>query len=511
MLRQSLKLQKIILLILIPVLLPAQVLLNEQLSDHQVLLDNYNRLLPWTSYDNVIRWSMNFIKNCPKVTTKLGDDPFYLVTSEINPDGSFHAWQNNQGSNVYWGIQTALKYYAYSGDTAIIAPIRHLLDRVLKFHTPTDWAWHNVPRTQDDTPDGEYTDEWSEPDKMCMVGTGYLKFFKFSGEKKYLNAALDIAAVIDQHIEPGDEEHSPLPFRVNLQTGAVLDSYCSNMIAPIVFFDELISLGYHGKNNCYVKHRELIWSWILNFPMKNNKWSGYYEDVPSNQSNMNQQNPMEAARYLLEHPEIDPDSQQHVSNLIGWVKQRFGQTRRYSATSIKEQDSWFKEISSHTARSASIMAKWFGVTGDSNDYEEARASFALATYTTCNKFSKPDEAINYTGLEHESPWFSDSYFDFLSHFFDGMAELPEMAPQDQDHIISSSSIISNVNYSPQRIEYHTFEPDGSEILKISFDPQVFGDGKPLSPSQWSYGDYRNVPGVLRISRIGIKTVTITAK
>jgi hypothetical protein len=123
---------------------------------------------------------------------------------------------------------------------------------------------------------------------MCMVGTGYLKFFKFTGEKKYLDASFNIATIIDQHIEPGDEDHSPLPFRVNLQTGTVLGAYCSNMIAPIIFFDELISLGYKGENYRYVSHRELIWKWILNFPMKNNKWSGYYEDVRSNHNNMNQ-------------------------------------------------------------------------------------------------------------------------------------------------------------------------------------------------------------------------------
>jgi hypothetical protein len=66
---------------------------------------------------------------------------------------------------------------------------------------------------------------------------------------------------------------------------------------------------------------------------------------------------METTRYLLEHPEIDPDYKQHIFNLIKWVKNRFGQKLRYAPTSIKEQDSWFKEINSHTARYATVMAK----------------------------------------------------------------------------------------------------------------------------------------------------------
>ncbi len=79
-----LTLRKIVLFALIPALLRVQVLLNEQLSDHQVFLDNQNRLLPWTDYDNVIRRSINFIKHCPTVNIKLGNDPYYLVISEIN-------------------------------------------------------------------------------------------------------------------------------------------------------------------------------------------------------------------------------------------------------------------------------------------------------------------------------------------------------------------------------------------------------------------------------------------
>ena len=55
----------------------------DRLCDHEVVLDQDGRLLPWTSFDNVIKWSMNYIKRCPTTPTKFGDDPWYLVTSKL--------------------------------------------------------------------------------------------------------------------------------------------------------------------------------------------------------------------------------------------------------------------------------------------------------------------------------------------------------------------------------------------------------------------------------------------
>jgi len=45
------------------------------------------RRQPWTSYDKVLKWSMHFIKQCPTVPTKFGDDPWYLVTSKFSVMG----------------------------------------------------------------------------------------------------------------------------------------------------------------------------------------------------------------------------------------------------------------------------------------------------------------------------------------------------------------------------------------------------------------------------------------
>ncbi len=480
----------------------------EKICDHEVVLDDQGRLLPWTSYDQIIRWSMNFIKHCPTIGTKFGDDPWYLVSAKYNEDGNFLSKQNNQGSNVYWGMETLKKYYAYTGDKSAVLPIKRLIERVVHYHTPQDWAWPNVPRTKDDTPDGEYTDEVGEVDKLCMVALGYIGYFKMTGEALYLNKAMDITRTLLNHLSPGDESHSPFPFRVNFRTNEILDPYSSNMILAIQLLDEWIAMAIGSYKRELQQTRNVLWNWIVTYPLRNNWWSGYYEDVVSDYNNLNQQTPMETARYLLRHPEMDPDYKTHAPALIRWVENRFGRTKRFGATSIVEQDSFFMEMSSHTARYASVVAMWYGVTQNPDDREEARAAFALSTYSAYNQYSKDSLAFNYVGIGYTDPWFSDSYWDYLSHYFDGMKELPEMLPQDENHLFYSSSIIDDITYSANKIRYSAFDPHGIEMLKLTFTPMVFSDGQPLPESQWEFGDYRGVTNILTIKRSDEKYITI---
>ncbi len=474
------------------------------IMDHAVVLDSAGRLQPWTSYDTVIRQSMNFIKNCPTHPTRHGDDPWFLVTSKLTKECGFYLNQNNQGSNAFYAVETLRRYYAFTGDDSAFIPVRLLLDRVLLYNTPANWAWANVPRTQDNTPDGAYADDYSEPDKISMVGSACVRFYKLSGETKYLDAAIKIAETLKSHLRAGDAENPPLPFRVELKTGKVLDNYNAFMVAPTVLFDDLVQLGHTQ----FTAPRDQCWSWVLTYPMKNNRWSGYYEDVNTDHDNSNQQAPMESARFMLNRPELTPNYQELVPALIAYVEGRFGKNKHYGATSICEQDTFMKQMSSHTARYASVVARWSALQKDDALREEARASFALATYSAYSKFSVGEDARNYTGIEYIQPWFSDSYFDYLCHILEGMGELPEMAPTDSDHLIASDSVVHYILYTPGEIEYETFETTGTETLRLTFAPTIEADGELLPSDQWSFGEEHGVSGVLRIHRKGAKSIRI---
>ena len=480
---------------------------GEMLCDHEVVLDAEGKLLPWTSYDQVMKGSVAYLEHCPRKHTALGNDPWYLITSKLNPDATFKYNQNNQGSNTYYAVDLLCRYYAYSGDRALFTVTRTLVDRVLMFRTPSDWAWANVPRTQDNTPDGVYDDETSEPEKMAMVGHGCLRLYTLTGEPKYHNAALGIGKTLASFVHEGGAEHSPLPFRVNLKTGEVLDPYTANMVSPLLFFVALASVDAK-----YATVRDMLWKWIHQYPLQNNQWSGYYEDVKKNSGNLNHQIPMETARFMMNHAAYvsEAEVREHVPVLIAWVRDRFGKTRRYGATSIREQDCCFKEMSSHTARYASVLAQWYGYSGKSEDAEEAMRSFALSTYSAFSKYSKNGRAVNYVGVGYIDPWFSDSYFDYLPHFLAGMAELPALAPDNASHLLGSTGTVISVRYGKNRVEYQTAESEGVEILRIPFKPRVLGNGKELDPSAWEFGDYHGASGVLHIHRANTTCVRIEA-
>lgn len=91
------------------------------------------------------------------------------------------------------------------------------------------------------------------------------------------------------------------------------------MVSSIELFDELIRLGL-GNTTAYQNARQTVWTWMMTFPMQNNAWANYFEDVPiqTGLGNINQINPMMLARYLMEHPEKDSNWETHVRGLIAW-------------------------------------------------------------------------------------------------------------------------------------------------------------------------------------------------
>ena len=50
------------------------------------------------------------------------------------------------------------------------------------------------------------------------------------------------------------------------------------IVAPVRLFSELIRLK-QGDVARYEASRKLAWDWILKYPMHNDRWSGYFEDV----------------------------------------------------------------------------------------------------------------------------------------------------------------------------------------------------------------------------------------
>ncbi len=178
-------------------------------------------------------------------------------------------------------------------------------------------------------------------------GTGYALFYKLTGERKYLDAAIRCAQALARHVRPGDADHTPWPFRVDARTGVTLalEEYGGNVAGPLRLFDELISLNA-GDVPALRSARDLALKWLLEFPLNHdsrawNKWAGYFEDIPHHTDDVNQLTPMLAAYYILarENPaEVDPLWMGHVGRLLDWVRTKLGRGPFFGAQAIDGAD-----------------------------------------------------------------------------------------------------------------------------------------------------------------------------
>ena len=68
----------------------------------------------------------------------------------------------------------------------------------------------------------------------------------------------------------------------------------------------------------------------------------------------------------------------------------------------------------------------------------------------------------------------------MRHFQQGMASVPEWAPQDESHLLGSTSVVRAIQYGDHEIDYLTFDKAAREVLRLRDTPAaVLAGGKPL--------------------------------
>jgi hypothetical protein len=420
-------------------------------------------------------------------------------------------WQHNPAMVYGTMTESLIAWYPYSGDEEAAGVVREMLDYELAHGTtPADWEWAGVPfaTSCDDEPEyGRCIQNMPrafyggiETDKVGALGYGYLLFYEMTGERKYLDAALRAADALAKHVRPGDDEHTPWPFRVDAKTGAVLalEEYGGEIVDPVRLFDELIRLG-EDKAGVFRKARDTAWKWLVEHPLERsskawNKWSGYFEDVARNTENVNQALPTITAYYILnrEDPaDLDRQWAAHVGHLIDWVRQRLGRGPFLGSWAIDEQGTPDGRgccsragLGSDTSRWGAINALYYEKTGDTQAREDAFRSLNYATY-----FAADDGKISCCGLGFGGQyWFSDGYSDYLRHFNWAMGAVPEFAPAAEDHLLRSSSVVRKVKYGARMIDYATFDPAGTQVLRLTYRPVRVTSGE---AALWERQDLRD--------------------
>jgi hypothetical protein len=519
---------------------------HDTLCGHAIIHDSEQRILGWYKpevpgavYDKVIHLASEFLKDVPaEESTGL---PMYLVTCcfegpQFNKEKKIIAqnWPHNPACVYSGAVQSlAIRYRIYSGNDSYLNIARTMLDyELLNGTTPDDWKWPAVPYASADPFSKVYNGatKWEsdgmrgdglhgiEPDKIGEMGYAYLLFYEITNESKYLEAAVKCADALSSHVNeikieqssltPFSQSKSPWPFRVNARTGVVISEFCSNVLEPVKLLDELVRIGKRvnlpeNKISLYRNVSDIAWKWLYSTsgPMTNFVWNAYFEDIPNDpgMANRLQITPIELAKYLVSHPEKDNNISTNIPSLIHWVANAF---KTDGLDAIKEQTWCYEPMGSHTSRYGSACAMYYEFSGDKWYKDQAYRFLNVASYMTY------ENGVVAVGPNWPGSWFSDGYGDYIRHFIDAMAAIPEWVPAGENHLLRSSSVVQSVSYKTGEIDFTTFDDQGKVVLRLSTRPKMITvNGKKIeqaatnSENAWTWTHLDN-GGVVKLNYTG---------
>src|SRR5579863_23998 len=481
---------------------PVTSTVNEpSIAGRSVELDSQGKLLPWPMPNNTAySYSAYFLSQWTIVWDQYNRQrlPYYFccfdfdrTTFELAPD--WH-WVNSTGYLRAMMQGFVERLYPYTGDQHTLEFLQNFVDYELENGlTPEGYAWAQVPYPSANPGSRRYTgwsnhgEDYVEPHVVGEDGYAYLRLYELTGNTKYLRAAIRCAEALAKNFKPGDELHSPWPYRCfardgSLEGGKGMFPYSANVVEPIMLLDELIRIN-QGDTAAYKKVREGAWAWLMKYPMQNNVWVGYFEDVQASMGNMNNVIPLELARYVLLHPEKDPDWRDHSRKLIEWVKTtpKWPKYIVHGATVTTEQGNG-KEFccnlpnqccDSHSARLAAVEALYYAKTGDAA-YKEA----AYRTYNWVTYFQGLPAGAH--APYSTQWWFTDEFSDGPRRMMDAFWAVPEWAPSEESHLLGSLSVVTKIAYGAGSVTYSTFDNDSTDVLRLNFAPdQITVGGRPI--------------------------------
>ena len=492
---------------------------KEILIYHPVRTDKSGKIVPWfndnpgTSYSHIINLVWNFWDTMRKDMNGL---PYYMNHQVWNPQ--FNDPRGIGGDQFAMALSSWRLYYAYSGNERVKANMYFIADYYLTHGlSAANAKWPDLPFPYNmfiysGLYDGDMRagKDVLQPDKAGSFALELVHLYKISENPLYLQAAVKIANTLSSHIQNGDINYSPLPFKVNPYTGSIpllrdheftgtwIDTagYTSNWAPTMQLFLDLIELK-KGETNSYQAGFDTMLSWMKQYPMKENKWGPFFEDV--DWWSETQINAMTFARFIMEHRQFFPEWKNDVLKIINWSHKNFANDKwkKYGVIVTNEQTVYQTPGNSHSSRQAADELLFVKLSGDSSLYENAVRELNWATYM-----------VDFDGknrFPQDEPWLTDGYGDYVRHYLRAMDAFPELTAPNEDHIISSSSVIQQADYeghlkkyiflgfenmdsSKVKLFYRTFDSTGTERIKLKKKPSaVLVDNKPVPENNTGEG------------------------
>jgi len=502
-------------------------IIADTIQYHPVRLDRSGNILPWyssdagESYDTVISLVWKFWKNMETDSNGL---KYYMNHQVWKPE---HDMRGLGGDQINMALSSWTLLYQFTGDQSVIDNMKYMADEYLS-RSLSDSAciWPDLPYPYNtEIHSGKYDGDmrngkgYLQPDKAGNFGYELINLYKITGEPKYLDAALKIAKVLAEKTRPGNNDESPLPFRVNAQTGKPgfffsnnfngrIESkalYTANWTGTLMLFQEMFKLD-NANASLYQKSFDIILSWMKDYPMKTNKWGPFFEDIPGWSDT--QTNAITFAMFIMLNPDLFPNWKEDVENIFAWTYLELGnhEYEKYGVTVMNEQTVYRVPGNSHSSRQASMELWYTALTGDTTFKTNAIRTLNWATYT-----------VDWDGKNRyirDDIWLTDGYGDYLRHYLRAMSAWPELAPYHKNKLLGSTSIVSRIDYAPDSISYQTYDLSSEELLRLKVKPKIILAGNKEIPAnnQQNTEGWKWTPmdkgGVLRIKHQNSNKVTI---
>jgi hypothetical protein len=504
-------------------------LVSDTIQYHAVRISKADgSILPWfsadpgESYDTVIMLVWNFWNKMEADSNGL---KYYMNHQVWKPE---HDMRGLGGDQINMALSSWRLLYAYTGNPLVVENMKYLADTYLErsLSDSTD-KWPSVPYPYNTViHSGKYDGDMrngkdiTQPDKAGNFGYELVNLYKITGNTRYLKAARRIAATLMAHIVPGDSIRSPLPFRVNAKTGKtgiLFDNngsgkkvesalYTSNWTCTMMLFEELDKLDPENKS-AYTAAFETLLDWMKKYPLKNNRWGPFFEDIPGWSDT--QTNAISFAQFIMDHRDLFPGWEDNVRSIVDWTYRELGnhEYEKYKVTVMNEQTVYRVPGNSHSSRQASAELLYTALSGDTTFKVNAIRTLNWATYTVAgdgrNRYIRDDI------------WLTDGYGDYVRHYLRAMAAMPGLAPAGKNRLLGSSSVTISVNYYADSLLYGTWDQRASEVLRLVREPAEVivnkitlnrkSDGQTGEGWSWQPLDKG---GVLRIKHTSGNTVKI---
>jgi len=511
---------------------------------HPAELDSHGVLAPWYhglngQLDERLRIAVDVYKRYPWVNqpdaVMAAPDFVYSSHWSTKPDGTIlmaptSDWMCGDLAQRAWSIIKGLTaYYQYSGDPVAFVYIPRTVDYILDYGLTdknADWPLFPISTPTRGKAYGKCDPSGRNQLDLCAIeGIEVLRAYKLTGNPRYRQMAQHWGDVFAAKCQFDHPEMSPWNRYVDPSVVGWSDVLTGTTSIIVEFLDDLIQTGYTGHQDAILKARDagrrflnerMLPAWWVD-----DTWGRTYWDWD---------NPMMCgmvamcADHFLNQPQAYPNWQNDVRNMLSLLWNRncaasdsYGDV--YSgAWAFPESSVCCGTSLSYNQYTAGPTLLHYGALAHSPwAVEIGRRMMIMATYDSLPNgivkdglFGDQIATTDWANLSHPWP---------LCQVMEAMAWLPEdFAPNRENHIVRSLSVVQNVRYEKGRITYTTFDapPGVQEVMRLAFCPEsIRADGRrlkkrsALDASGYTLAPLTNGDWIVTVRHDGCRNIQVT--